>query len=169
MKNLLIITAILLFSVSTIATAQTEKGNFYAKGASDFSFLDYTPGKKGTNEFMLQTNTGYFLVDNFLMSLGLSYSSQGAYKNYGVGIQARGYANNFFVGMGYSLLWADGYVNWIGEKNAIAGGQILLEAGYALFLNKHIALEPTVSYLKGTGDFDQDERLAITLGLSAYF
>jgi len=159
MKKHFILFALLLLTIPSISYSQTEKGGVYLNGGSTLAFLDDSPGSPNGGYFVLSSKAGYFLGDNFLMSLGADYSKYGAYSSLGLDVSARGYVEGLFGGIGIGI---------IREGGVLSGAQLNFEAGYAAFLNDHVALEPVVSYTKYGGDFDGGSFIG-QIGFGIYF
>jgi len=179
MKKLFILLIVSLCTVS--AFAQTEKGNFRVGGASDLSFLNATTNGAGESQkiFKLSLDGGYFLIDNLALNAALSYG----YNNYGytkistigVGLGLRYYLPvKIFFGAGFDLINTNTKITMTGfdESNSATGTGLNLEAGYAWFLSKRVAIEPSVGYRFGLSDKDQGSKMDVfsaQIGISVYF
>lgn len=159
MKKHFILFAFVLLSVPSISFSQTEKGSVYLNGGSTLAFLDNSPGSPNGGYFVLSSKAGYFLGDNFLMSLGTDYTKYGSYSSLGLDVSARGYVAGLFGGIGIGI---------IREGQALSGTQLNFEAGYAAFLNDHVALEPVVAYTRYGGDFGGGTFIG-QIGIGVYF
>ncbi|MEO9474741.1 MAG: hypothetical protein ABJG41_04390 [Cyclobacteriaceae bacterium] len=157
-KHLNLITLAVLL-VPSITFSQTEKGSVYLNGGSTLAFLDNSPGSPNGGYFVLSSKAGYFLGDNFLMSLGTDYTKYGAYSSLGLDVSARGYVGGLFGGIGIGILR---------EGQVSRGTQLNFEAGYAAFLNDHIALEPVLAYTRYGGDFGGGTFIG-QIGIGVYF
>lgn len=192
------VTAILSLFFTTIIFAQDfsakSKGTYFAGGSI---YIDSRTDKIGTNKSTSFTTSinpkgGYFIKDNIAVGaeLGISTSSTdvkpssisttASTNSYGLILLGRYYfKNNFFaeVAPGFGTSTTEqksfGITNKI--KSSFYGARI--GAGYAFFLGKNIAVEPTLNYRwenykpKGASSNYKQTVSSIFLGitLSAYF
>ncbi len=127
------------------ASAQIEKGAWLFGAGSNLNFGSYSPSGGGSSESITQINfkTGYFLAENFALGLNFNYTAFGSSSTTGLGAFGRYYpGGKFFVGAGYLSRSSTG---------TSGKGELNLEAGYAIFINKSIAVEPALNYLGGDG------------------
>jgi len=155
------------------AFSQTEERAIVVGGNSNLSYIsNSTTGSDiKTNSFNVGGGVGYFFMDDLSAGLSLSYtsiSSGGASINtLGIGPVLRFYFDGtLFVEGGY-ILQSQNANAFNGAK--ANGGQMLIGAGYAVFLTDNIAFEPSVQYSIGTGDFDRTKNLALKFGFGLYF
>jgi hypothetical protein len=122
--------------MSAAANAQTEKGTVLLGGDVAFTSVE------STSAFSLAPNVGFFVANNFAVGGQFSlYTSEG-YTSWGVGPFARYYFSKNQNGkpfVGASLLIG-------GDDNTDTQVGFGAKAGYALFLNKSIALEFGLTY-----------------------
>ncbi len=172
MKKLLLITMIAT-SIS-FAQAQTSEGGWLAGASSNLSFSSTSIDGVDDNQsnFNLTGRAGYFVIDNLAagLNLGLSSSKLGDFKTSSttIGPFARYYVNGtFYVGAGYSVLSGK---NESGSTTVseFDGGNLLLEAGYPIWIVENVAVEPGISYTSGTGDINRST-LALSVGFMLYF
>lgn len=141
MKEKIVLTIISLLLVSfavTSAHAQrkkpnTEKGIFFLKGGSNgqLSLETGTP-------FTVNLGAGYFFLQNTMAGVDAGYERAGTFDDFYARPFARYYMfRRIFAGAGLSAVQPD-------------GGKIKytpdIEAGFALFLDSYIAIEPTIYY-----------------------
>lgn len=165
MKKLLFVSAILLaFCIS--ANAQTDQGTF-ALGASSqlgFSSTSVDGADDNMNSFNIRFSGGYFFVDNLMFGLSFGYNKM----KWGdmidtdettFGFFGRYYFENFFGGAGY-------YSSKEDDNDAM--NMFGFEAGYAIFINDFISIEPSLMYLIGTGDADGMNTFGGSIGIAIY-
>ena len=161
----IIVTLSMLMLFSAASYAQIQKGSFLVGASSNLGFSsNSTEGDDNVNVFTLDLKTGYFLVDNFALGVKFGYSKYSYGDNDGsntvIGLFGRYYVNGkIFAGAGYSSTKPD---------NSDALNSMSLELGYAAFITNNIALEPSISYVKGLGDNDSN-RFGLNLGFALYF
>lgn len=163
MKQKLIL---LLLLVSTSSFAQFSKNSVLIGGNLGLSFNSSSSTSNGTTSdgrsstsFSFGPQVGYFVADNFAGGLGVSFqstfgkgpSSSTALSSSSLLLKpfARYYIKNFYlqgsVGFGStSIDYEDFQGNIINSKSKLFNWS--LTGGYAIMLNKHVALEPQVSY-----------------------
>ena len=148
-----------------VTKAQIDKGTIYAGVTTN---LNYTSTDfdldDNLNSLNINLNGGYFLASNFLAggTFGYSASGFGDLDNTAttLGIFLRNYLNGaVFFGLGYESFNPD-------EGSTLE--RIPVEAGYAAFLNDHVAIEPSITYSFGIGDIDANA-ISINIGFGIYF
>ncbi len=135
MKRILLASFSLIL-VSTASIAQTEKGTWLLGGTVAFNTAE------GNSMFNLSPNLGIFVADNFAAGGEFSLFTTSGYTSWAVGPFARYYFTQNPAGkpfIGASL-------NIGGDDNSDTQVGFGARAGYALFLNKSIALEFGASY-----------------------
>ena len=146
---------IILFHVLT-TKAQISHGTWMLSSSSNLGFNSYSVKSTSSNPsvFLISTRAGYFAADNFAVGLNLSYlsiSSGGtgsATNATTIGLFGRGFlGKGVFLGAGYSSLSVSGAS---GDTYTL----FPLEFGYAGFINKSFAIEPSLNYV-ATGDSDK--------------
>lgn len=176
MKKLLLTVA--LVTIFSFTYAQTDEGGWLVGASSDLSFTSTSiDGQDGNDsDFSLEAQAGYFIIDNLNVGLLIGFNSSkdggsdfkssstviGPYARYYVGGQ-------FFVGVGYGITSAkfeDGDGNTLADPS---GGTILLEAGYPIWIVDNVAVEPSLAYGIGTGDFDASSSFGLNIGFNLYF
>lgn len=168
MKKLLLVFAVCLFTVSSYA--QTQKGKFMLGGSSNLSFLNikFDGNDDSLNQFQGSVGIGYFVIDNFAINAGLGYT----YQKYGDNDSSDSFA--FSVGARYYTpinIFVDADFD-IQTTNSTTGTGVTLGAGYAIFLNDKVALEPAVGYRIGLSSKDDGTKynaFGVNLGFSFYF
>ncbi len=123
-----------------MVSAQTEKGTYLLGGGASFQTSD------GNSAFTLSPNVGYFFINNFAAGLRLSVYATDGYHAYTVGPFARYYFGTSTSGK----FFGQAGINVGGAKNTDSEVGVGVGVGYALFLNKSIALE-TAAYYDKTG------------------
>lgn len=152
-KKVTLLIAIMFMALFT-ANAQTEKGTILAGGSVGFD--SYTPkGGDAYSTINISPVGGLFLTDGFALGVGVNYLNVDGEDSYGVGPFARYYfgKTNVFGQAGYTFM---------NDKQSSVG----LKAGYAAFLNEHVALEPALTY---TIDSHDGDNTGSGIGLSVGF
>ncbi len=122
---------LLFFAFSEATSAQTEKGNLMLGGNLSFQAVS------GNSSFITNANIGYFLKNNVAVGGQLSLYVTNGYNSWGIGPFVRGY----FLGNEKGKLFGQGSFSIGGAKNSDVGFGFGVGAGYAVFLNKSIAVE----------------------------
>ncbi len=172
MKKLILTT--LIVATFTVACAQTEQGRWVVGVSSNLSFgsTNVDGANDNISNVHLSGQAGYFIMDNLAagLTLGVGASRQGELKtsSTSIGPFARYYINGvFYVGAGYTTTSGKSK-NGSTTTNEFDGGNLLLEAGYPVWLGENVAIEPGLNYLLGTGDINRST-LAATAGFRLYF
>ncbi len=142
MKKLFLIAAF-LFAGFAGANAQTEKGTVLLGGGLSFQTSD------GMSMFSATPNIGFFVANNIATGAQLNLFTGDGYTAWAIGPFLRGY----FAGSDKGKLFAQGGVNVGGADGSDTEVGFGLGAGYAVFLNKSVALEFGANYNK-TGNSD---------------
>lgn len=127
--------------MSEAANAQTEKGTVLLGGEVAFTSIE------STSMFNLAPNVGFFVADNFAVGGQFSFFTSEGYTSWGVGPFARYYFSKNTSGKPF----VGANLNIGGDDNTDTQVGFGAKAGYALFLNKSIALEFGVSYNRTEG------------------
>ncbi len=160
MKKILL-TLVVALACSTSAFAQFEEGKYYA-GASatgvDFSFSETTDFAMGIN-----ATAGYMLKENMMVlaEFGTDYRNSDFQELY-IGGKARFYMeeNGIFLAAGCRLCH-----HFTGDNDF----QLTPEVGYCYFLNRTVALEPSVYYDMSLTDFGNYSKFGVKLSIGLYF
>lgn len=148
------------------ASAQIEKGTWLASGGSNLSFTSNNEDAGDYSEFDVNVKAGYFVIDNLAVGLlvgynKLNFNADGADSpdaTTAIGLFGRYYVN------GNVLLGA----NFASAKSGdLSGTQIGLEAGYAIFLNNAVAIEPALNYNIFGGDLE-GAQFGLNVGISVF-
>ncbi len=169
MKKILLVSAILLAFVVTNAQTQTEKGKFVVGGTSAFSFssTNFDGVDDNYNTFNFNINGGYFVIDNLSIGAAFGYQSQ-KFDAADIdtnatlfAIGARYYFQNFFGGLAFQSEK---------QKDIDALNSINIEAGYAIFVNDFISINPGLVYSFGIGDMNEgNNTFQGQIGFAIYF
>ncbi len=169
MKKIFVMAFAVLISAGTaMAQLPINKGNFFV--SANISELDLTFG--GGTDFTLGAGGGYFLADKLALIGGLSISADSqkiggeTYSDNSFGLAAG--ARYFFLEQTKGGFFADGMLGVNKQKDVDAAFRLALGAGYAYFLNEHVALEPMVML---TLPFSSDYDVTFSIGgaISVYF
>ncbi|WP_109832500.1 outer membrane beta-barrel protein [Reichenbachiella versicolor] len=171
-KFLVVALAIITF---TNVQAQTEQGSILVGASTNLGFnsTKHKDADDATNNFVLDAQAGYFVIDDLAVGLGLGFDNEstGDFKDntFDFGLFGRYYINSaIIVGANYSYLknTVDDGSDEVESKGSAFG----LEAGYAVFLGENVAVEPTISYDMGLSDALEDiNSFGINVGFSLYF
>lgn len=173
MKKLLLTTALLaVFTFSS--KAQTEQGGWLIGASTNLNFTStsFDGSDNKVNQFDLAFNAGHFVAENLAFGLNVAYNSldDGGDKQTTslVGPFVRYYANGtFFVGASYVLGTTKFESN--GFDFTFNGNYLGLEAGYPIWIVDSIAIEPSLNYAIGGGDFDGSSAFGVNIGFGLYF
>jgi len=135
MKKKIVLALSCLLVMNLASQAQTEKNTWLLGGSASFT------SSEGNSSFTLMPNVGYFVAENIAVGGKFSLFTMEDYTSWGIGPFARYYftkntGGKPFLGAGVNFAGAEG------ESNV----GFTAEAGYAIFLNKSIALELGVNY-----------------------
>lgn len=167
MKNHLLF-IVFIFFLNLSLHAQIEKKTLMAGGSMSLNSNGTKGSGFGSSTFQLDMRTGYFVMKNCALGLGFNWQRNRSYYNsYGLSPFARYYVKNFFVELNYtySKTTFDNYdlVNALSVYGSSGG----IALGYAAFLNKNIALEPSIYYQCSFNNSFQS--FGMKLGLQIYF
>jgi outer membrane protein len=194
MRKLTIALLFLLFS-SMITFAQTQQGNFLLGGGFGASFGTKqveTPGLNNTTIVSKSRSTslsfnpqiGFFIVNGFALGLDADFRNTGLRnRDNDVRTTASYFTLGPFVRYYFPVnVFLDGRAGFGSGKGAASAGysdakvfSYSFGAGYAAFLNDHIALEPIIRY-RGTNFTNRtnnnfrtmDGNLEFAIGLQIY-
>lgn len=158
MKKLLL--TVFAATVVFAASAQISKGTFLVNGASTLNFQSNNEDAGDDSDLSLGVRGGYFFMDNLAAGLTVAYSknSEADDASTGFGPFVRYYVNGkIIVGASYVL----------GKAGDFKENTLGLEAGYAIFANDAIAIEPTVYYQMYSGDAE-GASFGLNVGISVY-
>ena len=135
MKKLLIVFGITLISAITVH-AQTEKGTLLLGGDVTFSSTE------GNSQFEARPNIGVFVANNFAVGGQAYLFTSDGFTSWRVGPFARYYFTQSMKGKPFVAARAG--IGGTDDEDAKVG--FGASAGYAIFLNRSIALELGVHY-----------------------
>lgn len=158
MKKLILV-VVMLLSVAS-AKAQFETGTKYAGAGLTGLGLSYSNGAKF--QMGISAEAGYFFADSWMVKANVGYDHK--YKsdqvNVGAGVRYYFPQNGIFLGTGLSF---DHYNT---DLNSIA---IPVEVGYCFYLNRHVALEPSVYYKVSLNKFGDCSTVGLRVGFGYFF
>ncbi|MDR2474946.1 MAG: porin family protein [Bacteroidales bacterium] len=170
----IISTALLMISV--FAFGQTEKGTVRLGGDTSFLFANtqYDGSYYSLKSVDFAASGDYFFLNRFASGLefGFTWNKYGegaASCRINSGVNSRYYLpipTTVFLGAGFDL------VTEIYASETATGTGCRFQAGYAIFLNKHIALETVFNYRLGLSDKNNGtkyDQYGAQIGLSVYF
>ena len=150
-KNLI---NIFLMFVSISAYAQTDQGSKLINLNSSLNYTTQTTElfgvKTSTSIFILDSYFGYFVLDNLAATSNLTYLSSSGSTTTTLSLGARYYIKGFYAG-------CDLVLDNISLK---------INAGYPIFINDEIAIEPSISYSKIS---ESTSSLSVMAGFAYYF
>lgn len=181
-KNLFTLIFIIMMAAS--AHAQTGKGKFMTGGSIGVNFGNTKAQYDGTKLYetkqfnvLLEPHVGYFVSDGLALGLGIGLSNNTEkYDDNNKDIQNTLLVSPFAryytpVGLFGEASVGLGNVNIIeqyeGEKDEYKTGVFgwSVGAGYAIFLNEHVSLEPMISYNNIVGTSDENSKYKTKTGL----
>lgn len=121
-----------------VSNAQTEKKTWLLGGNLSFQTSD------GNSMFNAAPNLGYFVANNVAVGARLNLLTAEGYTAWAVGPFVRGY----FAGSDKGKFFGEGSANIGGADGSDTEFGFGAGAGYALFLNRSIALEFGANYAK---------------------
>lgn len=183
-----ILTLSIVIVCTSNAMAQFNKGRVLIGGSASFSSLttkdDAYSSDITNNLFTLTPQAGYFIVDNLAVGLDASFGTGKSTTSSGTSKYTYILAGPFVRYYLKPRIFFQGEYQFGSEKFTINVPPYLnqtvtetlsawaLSAGYALFLNEHVAIEPMVSY-KSTVAKETDYKgtnagIAVGIGLQIY-
>ena len=136
-------------SIGAFGQDPIEKGSWMVTGGSNLGYTSVNPDN-GTSSslFVIDLKAGYFFMDNLAGGLlfdMVSASSGGSSSSItSIGVYGRYYVNGkIFFGLGIASASSSG--------GGSSSTQIPIEAGYAFFLSKVVAIEPSLKFTSMTG------------------
>ena len=142
------------------ASAQIGKGTVLLSGASSFDFTSNNEDAGDFSEFTLGLRGGYFIMDNLALGLTAGYFKNSEIDDAATAFGAFG---RYYVN-GKILLGAGFTSQKFGDFSSSA---ISLEAGYAIFANEAVAIEPTLNYSMFGGDAE-GAAFGLNVGISVF-
>jgi len=160
-----------IVTTTTLVQAQTDKGTIMAGGNVSASFQTFeneiggnSVSESDNNSLGINPMVGYFFIDRFVAGLNIGFnrsktdngSVEITSNSFSIGPFARYYLDNgvFFLG---NVGFGNGKIESEGFDSESSFRQWNLGAGYAIFLNEWVAIEPTITYgSASTTDEDQD-------------
>jgi hypothetical protein len=143
--------AIILLSSLSVFTAQAQFMNKGALGIGGSASIDVDP-------FVLQLspNAAYYIIDNLGVGGEVSLTAADGYTSFGIGPFVRYYLN-----MG---VFGQAGLQYINSGDYGSSTRFGFGAGYSLFLNDAVAIEPIASVGFGDGGVS----FGIRVGVQAY-
>lgn len=135
------VSSCLLFVFAVAANAQTEKGTLLLGGNVTFTSIE------STSSFTAAPNIGVFVINNLAVGAEASFFTSEGYNAWAVGPFARYYFGNTTTGKPFVAAG----LNIGGGKDMDTETGFGAQAGYALFLNKSVALELAANYKRMSG------------------
>ena len=139
----------------SFANAQTEKGTLLLGGNATYTNVE------NTSTFMLSPKIGVFVADNLAIGGQGSLFTSDGFTSWSVGPFARYYFGKNMKGKPF----VGANVGISDMENADSEFGFGAEAGYALFLNKSVALEFGVNYNR----MDDIDVIGVGVGFQIHF
>ena len=158
MKKILLVLILLTGTLS--ASAQFEKGKKHLSTALTGLNLQYSGEQKF--RFGLDANAGYFIDDCLMLRAQVGYNHTKESDDFNFGVGARYYFDQCGVFLGAGAI----YIHYSPKSNDFA---IPVEVGYAVFINKHLTIEPAAYYQMSVDDFSNKSTVGLKVGLGFYF
>lgn len=162
--------AILAMNYQT-SLAQFNQGRMLVGGSASFSSMTYketfmgsTSPNSTTNRFSITPKVGYFVINNLAVGLDASFSTENestVTTTFMAGPFVRYYVKPGLFFQGEYLLGSGKEDNTESSISSWSAG-----IGYAIFLNDHIAIEPTVAYTSNVTKYKEDNEKDIVTGLA---
>jgi hypothetical protein len=141
MKKFIVI--VLFLAALNRVNAQTEKGTYLLGGSAAFT------NASGNSVFQLSPNVGYFVADNLAFGVNATLVSGSGNTATAIGPFGRYYFGGTENGKFFGQLGVN-FGTASGSSSKFGAG---LAAGYALFLNRSVALQFSAEYDKaGSND-----------------
>lgn len=173
MKKLILFAALAVFGLtnaqeSSSSDGQTAQGKWLIEANTGFAELGttgiYFSSQDGNSFYSLGVDGGYFIMDDLAIKAGLGYrGGEDALSVFSYRIGGKYYINSMIpVGLdltGASIEDFDENPMWLG-----------IQAGYALFLGEHVAVEPGVRYNHSLNeDYTDKGVFQINVGFTLFF
>lgn len=135
MKNTILLFFILFLNINL--SAQTFSGNKFINLSSNLNYtsqtVDFFGTKTTSSIFLLDAQVGYFIIDNLALTSRLTHLLSGGSSSTSLSFGGRYYINNLYAGCDLVLA----------EPTTLK-----FNAGYAIFINEQLAIEPSLTYSK---------------------
>ena len=174
MKNIIIISTIILLSLCYQASAQTEQGRILAGGSANIS-LSFNQG--GTNAFVgMFPRVGYFVADDFAIGGSLPVSLNTVNDIWGFSLGIMPFVRYYFKDLDNAKLFAHAGIGYAISSIIVNNGtntnsslNTNIAGGVAWFLNNHVALEATLNFnVNSIGTETTTPNLAMGLGFQIH-
>jgi hypothetical protein len=151
-----------LFAATVVfaASAQISKGTILLAGNSNLNFQSNNEDAGDDSDLTLNLKGGYFFMDNLAGGLVVQYAKNSEADDAATafGPFVRYYVNGkIILGAAYLL----------GSAGDFKANALQIEAGYAIFANDAVAIEPSVYYQMYSGDAE-GASFGLNVGISVY-
>ena len=161
MRKFVLVMLCLLATVG--AKAQFENGKWFVNTYVTGLDLSYSKGDKG--HFGFEGAVGHFLLDNLALIADVGADWSSPRDSYKLGAKARYYFSQTGIYLSGGLKLASVQYKHEKKQTDVA---MLLETGYAYFVNRFITIEPAIYYDLSFKDSDWS-RIGLKIGLGFYF
>ena len=148
-----IIFLVIILTATLNLSAQMESGNKFINLSSSMNYttqtVDIFGTKSSSSTFLFDSYFGYFVIDNLAATASLTYLAYSGAGSASLSIGGRYYVKNFYAGCDLAL-------------DDIT---LRLNAGYPIFINNEIAIEPSISYSKIS---ESTSSLSMLVGFTMY-
>ncbi len=149
--------------IISFSFGQIERGAMLVGASSNFGLNRENPSPSTGNHITtlnLDVKGGYFVINNLAAGLRFNYNRTyrdgPSYGSTSVGIFGRYYyQGKFFGGIG---------ITSVGPSSGNTYTEFPIEVGYAAFITKNIAIEPSLNFVKG----DSQNVIGLNFGFSLY-
>ena len=148
-----IIFLVIILTATLNLSAQMESGNKFINLSSSMNYttqtVDIFGTKSSSSTFLFDSYFGYFVIANLAATASLTYLAYSGAGSASLSIGGRYYVKNFYAGCDLAL-------------DDIT---LRLNAGYPIFINDEIAIEPSISYSKIS---ESTSSLSMLVGFTMY-
>ncbi len=155
-----IVLALLLAAFSIGASAQFEQGTKYVSASMTGFGLGYS---KNTDFFIgLNVNSGYFIVDNWMLFGEFGWEHQDGNSCVDMGVGTRYYLRQ-------NGLYFSGALKYKHVPSNINNVYLSPEVGYCFYLNDHVSIEPALYLDMSLNHFKDFTKVGLKVGFGYYF
>lgn len=154
-----IIMVLIALTMTLTASAQFEKGKWYASASLTGLDLSYS----GMSELHLGIDAkgGYLLEDNWMALANVGFDTQKDFTSITIGVGGRYYIvqNGLYLGVNAAYKHGNG-----GYNDFVPG----VEVGYAFFINGHVTIEPALYYNQSCKSHGDYSTIGLRVGIGLY-
>ncbi|MDD3562125.1 MAG: hypothetical protein PHR32_00430 [Candidatus Cloacimonetes bacterium] len=147
MKKGILILVSLLFVVAAFAF---DQGTINLGGTVAFESVKANSDADAITVFTVNPIVGYFVMDNISADLNLALVSYDGDLDFGIGIGARYFYNNFYGGLEFD------YVSETWGDDTVSSMYLVPKLGYMMPLAENVFVDMGLKYKMGFGDYGGD-------------